>query len=56
MNPTEPNEKPIEAEGAPAAKPKRARKAAAPAVAPDAAAVSAEPAAAAKPKRTRKNP
>jgi 23S rRNA pseudouridine2605 synthase len=53
MNPTEPNEKPVEAEGAPAAKPKRTRKAAA-AAALDAAPVSAEPAAAAKPKRTRK--
>ncbi|CAN7539715.1 23S rRNA pseudouridine(2605) synthase RluB [Massilia sp. LjRoot122] len=53
MNPTEPNEKPVEAEGAPA-KPKRTRKPAAAAAAPDAAPVSAEPAAAAKPKRTRK--
>lgn len=57
MNPTEPNEKPVEAEGAPAAKPKRTRKAAA-AAATDAAPVTQteteQPAAAAKPKRTRK--
>ena len=55
MNPTEPNEQPVEAEGAPAAKPKRTRKTAA-AVAPEAAPVTdtEQPAAAAKPKRTRK--
>ena len=55
MNPTEPNEKPVEAEGAPAAKPKRTRKTAA-AAATEAAPVTAteQPAAAAKPKRTRK--
>ncbi|MEX5748126.1 23S rRNA pseudouridine(2605) synthase RluB [Massilia sp. X63] len=55
MNPTEPNDKPVEAEGAPAAKPKRTRKPAA-AAAPEAAPVSAaeQPAAVAKPKRTRK--
>jgi 23S rRNA pseudouridine2605 synthase len=55
MNPTEPNEKPVEAEGAPAAKPKRTRKTAA-AAAPEAAPVTdtEQPAAAAKPKRTRK--
>ena len=55
MNPTEPNEKPVEAEGAPAAKPKRTRKTAAAAVT-EAAPVTAseQPAAAAKPKRTRK--
>lgn len=55
MNPTEPNEKPVEAEGTPAAKPKRTRKAAA-AAATDAAPVTEteQPAAAAKPKRTRK--
>ena len=56
MNPTEPNEKPVEAEGAPAAKPKRTRKtAAASEAAAEAAPVSgAEQPAAAKPKRTRK--
>ncbi|MDK6079863.1 23S rRNA pseudouridine(2605) synthase RluB [Massilia varians] len=55
MNPTEPNEKPVEAEGTPAAKPKRTRKTAA-AAATDAAPVTAteQPVAAAKPKRTRK--
>ncbi|WP_313032763.1 23S rRNA pseudouridine(2605) synthase RluB [Massilia alkalitolerans] len=55
MNPTEPNEKPVEAEGAPAAKPKRTRKTAA-AAATEAAPVTdtEQPAAAAKPKRTRK--
>lgn len=56
MNPTEPNEKPVEAEGTPAAKPKRTRKtAAASEAAIEAAPVSgAEQPAAAKPKRTRK--
>jgi len=56
MNPTEPNEKPVEAEGAPAAKPKRTRKAAVPAAAADSAAVtpSEQGEAPAKPKRTRK--
>lgn len=55
MNPTEPNEKPVEAEGTPAAKPKRTRKTAA-AAATDAAPVTAteQPVAAARPKRTRK--
>lgn len=60
MNPTEPNDKPVDAAGAPAAeaapkKTTRARKAAAPA-AMDAAAADAEAAAPAKPKRTRKAP
>ncbi|KFI08700.1 23S rRNA pseudouridine(2605) synthase RluB [Massilia sp. BSC265] len=57
MNPTEPNEKPVEAEGAPAAKPKRTRKtAAATAAATDAVPVTETEQPAAKPKRTRKGP
>ncbi|QOY95550.1 rRNA pseudouridine synthase [Massilia sp. UMI-21] len=54
MNPTEPNDKPVEAEGAPAAKPKRTRKPAA-AAAPEAAPLgdTGQPEAV-KPKRTRK--
>jgi 23S rRNA pseudouridine2605 synthase len=54
MNPTEPNEKPVEAEGAPAAKPKRTRKTAAAAVTDAAPVTETEQPAAAKPKRTRK--